>query len=107
MLSLGFERHGLGRFLPYRALYEVDARLVERSACPTRLHTLTTLALALLAAAGAASVLARLHARRGLTAVAGAALVAMVLAEGAGFAPGRWYPHPEAPRRSGRVGRPR
>jgi len=96
LLSLGFETSGLGRFLPYRALYELVPGW-SSVRVPTRLHTFTTLALALLAAGGAASVLARVRGRRGLTAVACVLLVAAVLAEGAGFGPGRWYPHPEAP----------
>ena len=53
---------------------------------PERLHTFTTLALALLAAAGASR-------RRWLAPVA----VVAILVEGAGFGPGRWYPHPPAP----------
>ena len=52
VLSLGFEVSGLGRFLPYRALYELVPGW-SGIRVPERLHTFTTLALALLAAAGA------------------------------------------------------
>ena len=83
VLSLGFEVDGLGRFLPYRALYEVVPGW-SGIRVPERLHTFTTLALALLAAAGAS---------RRLAPVA----VVAILVEGAGFGPGRWYPHPPAP----------
>jgi len=89
VLSLGFEVHGLGRFLPYRALYEVVPGW-SGIRVPERLHTFTTLALALLAAAGAARLAS---AGRWLAPVA----VLAVLVEGAGFGPGRWYPHPNAP----------
>jgi len=85
VLSLGFEVSGLGRFLPYRALYEVVPGW-SGIRVPERLHTFTTLALALLAAAGASR-------RRWLAPVA----VVAILVEGAGFGPGRWYPHPPAP----------
>jgi len=93
VLSLGFEVHGLGRFLPYHALYELVPGW-SGIRVPERLHTFTTLALALLAAAGTA----RLSARRPTAGrwIAPLAMVA-VLAEGAGFGPGRWYPHPRAP----------
>jgi hypothetical protein len=86
VLSLGFEVSGLGRFLPYRALYEVVPGW-SGIRVPERLHTFTTLALALLAAAGASR-------RRWLAPVA----VVAILVEGAGFGPGRWYPHPPAPK---------
>ena len=86
VLSLGFEVSGLGRFLPYRALYELVPGW-SGIRVPERLHTFTTLALALLAAAGASR-------RSWLAPVA----VVAILAEGAGFGPGRWYPHPPAPR---------
>jgi hypothetical protein len=89
VLSLGFELHGIGRYLPYRLLYEVVPGW-SGIRVPERLHTFTTLALALLAGAGAAA----LSARRSW--IAPLALIA-VLAEGAGFAPGRWYPHPVVP----------
>jgi hypothetical protein len=89
ILSLGFEVTGLGRFMPYRALYEVVPGW-SGIRVPERLHTFTTLALALLAAGGAARLAGS---RRWVVPLA---LVA-VLAEGAGFGPGRWYPHPAAP----------
>jgi hypothetical protein len=94
LLSLGFETTGLGRFLPYRLLYEAVPGW-SGIRVPERLNTFTSLALALLAAGGAARLT---RSRRApLRAAAGAALVALVLVEGAGFAPGRWYPHPTAP----------
>jgi hypothetical protein len=86
VLSLGFEVHGLGRFLPYRALYELVPGW-SGIRVPERLHTFTTLALALLAAAGASRW-------RWLAPIA----VVAILIEGAGFGPGRWYPHPQAPK---------
>jgi hypothetical protein len=86
VLSLGFEVTGPGRFLPYHALYEVVPGW-SGIRVPERLHTFTTLALALLAAAGASR-------RRWLAPVA----VVAILIEGAGFGPGRWYPHPPAPK---------
>jgi hypothetical protein len=90
VLSLGFEVTGVGRFLPYRALYELVPGW-SGIRVPERLHTFTTLALALLAAGGTA----RLAGRRRRW-IAPAAVLA-VLAEGAGLGPGRWYPHPPAP----------
>jgi hypothetical protein len=93
VLSLGFEVHGAGRFLPYHALYEVVPGW-SGIRVPERLHTFTTLALALLAAAGTARLTMR-WAGAGRW-IAPVALVA-VLVEGAGFGPGRWYPHPRAP----------
>jgi hypothetical protein len=93
VLSLGFELHGPGRFLPYRALYELVPGW-SSIRVPERLHTFTTLALAILAGAGAARLAARYKgAARWIAPVA----VVAVLAEGAGFGPGRWYPHPSAP----------
>jgi hypothetical protein len=106
ILSLGFQQHGVGRFLPYRLLYEIVPGW-QGIRVPGRLHTLTTLGLALLAAAGTAragAALAR-RPRRGplLAAGCGAVLVLGVLVEGAGFGLGRGgeavagYPHPSAP----------
>src|SRR5215211_3220 len=86
VLSLGFETTGLGRFLPYHALYEVIPGW-SGIRVPERLHTFTTLALALLAAAGASR-------RRWLAPVA----VVAILIEGAGFGPSSWYPHLPAPK---------
>ena len=99
VLSLGFETSGAGHYLPYRLLYEVVPGW-SGIRVPERLNTFTSLALALLAAAGAARLTAALRARgsnRVLLAGAAPALVALVLLEGAGLGPGRWYPHPVAP----------
>jgi hypothetical protein len=78
VLSLGFQQDGAGRFLPYRLLYEV-VRGWLGIRVPGRLHTLTTLALARLAAGGAARIgaaLARRSRGRLLAAIAGAVLFA-------------------------------
>jgi hypothetical protein len=106
LLSLGFQQHGAGRFLPYRLLYEVVPGW-QGIRVPGRLHTLTTLALALLAAGGAARIGAALAQRPGrgrlLAAIAGAALFACVVIEGAGFGIDRGgeaigaFPHPSVP----------
>jgi hypothetical protein len=96
LLSLGFETTGLGRFLPYRLLYETVPGW-SGIRVPERLNTFTSLALALLAAGGAARLLGAVEARRVPLRAAAGVLVALVLLEGAGFAPGRWYPHPTAP----------
>lgn len=107
LLSLGFETSGAGRLLPYRMLYEL-APGWQGVRVPGRLHTLTTLALALLAAGGAQRVAQALARRPGgapwppCAALAGLALV--VALEGAGFGIGRGgetlaaYPHPTVPR---------
>jgi hypothetical protein len=97
VLSLGFETTGAARFLPYRWLYEVVPGW-SGIRVPGRLNTFTSLALAILAAGGTARLLGALRDRpaRLRTGVAGAA-VAVVLLEGAGMAPGRWYPHPAVP----------
>ncbi len=103
MLSLGFQEHGVGHYLPYRLLYEVLPGW-QGIRVPGRLHTLTTLPLALLAAGGAARVTAAVTARHGRrvgTALA-VGLVALVLVEGAGLGIDRdgqavaGYPHPRA-----------
>ena len=97
VLSLGFETAGVGRYLPYRLLYETIPGW-SGMRVPERLNVFTSLALALLAAAGAARLLAALRQRDGvLASAAGVVLVALILAEGAGMTPGRWYPHPAAP----------
>lgn len=84
-LSLGFQLSGVGQFYPYRLLYEL-APGWQGVRVPGRLHTLTSLALALLAAAGAASLLARMAARGRAVAVAIAVgLVALICIEGVGF----------------------
>lgn len=95
VLSLGFETHGAGRLLPYRLLYDLVPGW-SGIRVPERLNTFTSLALALLAAAGAARVTGALRPGRRRAALA-AGLAALVLAEGAGATPGRWYPHPPAP----------
>lgn len=84
-LTLGFRPSGVGQFYPYRLLYEL-APGWQGVRVPGRLHTLTSLALALLAAGGAATLLARLSARgRSITATVAVALVALVCIEGVGF----------------------
>lgn len=105
VLSLGFQVSGAGRFLPYRVLWEVLPGW-QAIRVPGRLHTLTTLVLAMLAAGGAARVMAAVQARRGARAAAavGAVLVLAVVVEGSGFGIGRGgealagYPHPAVPR---------
>jgi hypothetical protein len=87
LLSLGFQEHGWQSWLPYRVLYEL-APGWDSIRVPGRLHTLTTLGLALLAGAGA------LRINRG-RAWLGALLVALVLLDGAGF--GREPRVPEPP----------
>jgi hypothetical protein len=92
ILSLGFQL-GAGSWLfPYRWLYELLPGW-QGIRVPARLHTFTTLLLALLAAAGAQALYARARRWRtpAATAVA-AALVIAILAEGWGFAD-----HPAVP----------
>jgi hypothetical protein len=109
LLSLGFHRHGAGSLYPYRLLYKV-APGWEGIRVPGRLMTLTSLGLALLAAAGAqrlAGSLAARAARRSAQRVAWAVcatLALAVLVEGSGFdirGPGAWPvagpAHPEVP----------
>jgi hypothetical protein len=80
-LALGFHE---GSFpWPYELLYH-HLPGWESSRTPSRLNTLTSLGLALLAAGGATWLVTRVRRQRLRTAV-GAALVALVLAEGAGF----------------------
>jgi hypothetical protein len=96
VLSLGFQTPANGVPYPYRALYEL-APGWDAIRTPGRLNTLTSLGLALLAAAGAHALT---HAERpGLPAIAriagrsrvvGVVLPALVLLEGAGFP----VPHP-------------
>ena len=81
VLSLGFQTPAHGVPYPYRALYEL-APGWDAVRTPGRLNTLTSLGLALLAAAGAHRL-----GRRSLVAVL---LPLVVLIEGAGFP----YPHP-------------
>ena len=81
VLSLGFQTPANGVPYPYRALYEL-APGWDAVRTPGRLNTLTSLGLALLAAAGAH----RLGGRR----LVALLLPLVVLIEGAGFP----YPHP-------------
>ncbi|MEA2154963.1 MAG: hypothetical protein QOE11_1103 [Solirubrobacteraceae bacterium] len=93
ILSLGLTLGSWSWLYPYRWLYEALPGW-QGIRVPGRLHTFTTLALALLAAGGAQAVVGRVRARRGAVA-AGAcavALCAAVLAEGWGFAD-----HPAVP----------
>ena len=94
LLSLGFQIPSHGVPYPYRALYELPGWDGVRT--PGRLNTLTSLGLALLAAAGAHALIARerpwirrMRWPRGRTALA-VALPLLVLVEGMGFP----APHP-------------
>jgi hypothetical protein len=93
VLSLGFQTPAHGVPYPYRALYEL-APGWDAVRTPGRLNTLTSLALALLAAAGAHAIANRpsLRARggRGAGQFVAVGLAAVVLLEGAGFP----APHP-------------
>ncbi|CAN5498749.1 hypothetical protein BH20ACT17_BH20ACT17_18080 [soil metagenome] len=93
ILSLGFRLNGVSWLYPYRWLYELLPGW-QGIRVPGRLHTLTTLCLALLAAGGAAALTTRARARWGARAggACAAALCALVLAEGWGFAD-----HPTVP----------
>jgi len=95
VLSLGFRQVGIGQFLPYRLIYEFLPGW-QGIRVSGRLHTLTTLAMALLAAGGAARLAAAAasHWRREWLAAASAALLTLiVLVEGSGIV----YPHPRVP----------
>ena len=82
VLSLGFdERHS--HLYPYRLLYDV-APGWKGIRVPGRITTLTSLALALLAAGGAQYLVSRLRGRRAAAGLA-AALVLIVCVEGSGF----------------------
>jgi hypothetical protein len=87
VLALGFREGGPGFLWPYRWLYEVLPGW-EAIRTPGRLVTFSSLALALLAAAGAESALRALG-RRGLgarpLAMAGAVLALLVAVEGRGL----------------------
>ena len=94
ILSLGFQLNGLSWLYPYRWLYEFLPGW-QGIRVPGRLHTLTTLCLALLAGAGAAALAARAaralgRARRRRRGRRVACLA--ILAEGWGFAD-----HPTVP----------
>ncbi|MEJ7797746.1 MAG: hypothetical protein WKF42_04535 [Solirubrobacteraceae bacterium] len=86
VLSLGFQLNGLSWLYPYRWLYELLPGW-QGIRVPGRLHTLTTLCLALLAAGGAQALANRARARWGTLAATGCAvaLCAAVLADGWGF----------------------
>jgi hypothetical protein len=93
ILSLGFQL-GAGSWLfPYRWLYELLPGW-QGIRVPARLHTFTTLSLALLAAAGAQALYARACRRCSTSAAAAvpAVLVIAILAEGWGF-----VDHPRVP----------
>ena len=83
ILSLGFRSHGLLSVMPYRWLYEL-APGWQGVRTPGRLNTLTSLALALLAAAGAHAVLSRVN-RRGLAVALAMVLALGIYIEGLGF----------------------
>jgi len=93
ILSLGVQLNGASWLYPYRWLYEFLPGW-QGIRVPGRLHTLTTLCLALLAGAGAATLTARIRARWGGLAAGGTVALACVaiLAEGWGFAD-----HPTVP----------
>jgi hypothetical protein len=87
ILSLGVQLNGVSWLYPYRWLYELLPGW-QGIRVPGRLHTLTTLCLALLAAGGAEALAGRARARFGSLAASGCnvQLCAAVLAEGGGFA---------------------
>ena len=93
LLCLGLREPGDGFPYPYRVLYEF-APGWDAVRTPGRLNTLLSLALALLAAGGAATIIERpgVRAIRGVPgrSMLGAVLAGLVLLEGAGFP----YPHP-------------
>ncbi|MDQ3992810.1 MAG: hypothetical protein M3229_04040 [Actinomycetota bacterium] len=88
VLSLGFQTPAHGVPYPYRALYEL-APGWDAVRTPGRLNTLTSLGLALLAAAGTQSWIAPLRRVQGRIALA-VAVPIVVLVEGMGFP----VPHP-------------
>lgn len=87
VLSLGFQLNGISWLYPYRWLYEVLPGF-QGIRVPGRIHTLTTLCLALLAAGGAQALVARARSRWSGRAAAAimATLCLAILAEGWGFA---------------------
>jgi hypothetical protein len=89
VLSLGFRLDGLGRFMPYRLLYEL-APGWQGVRVPARLNTLTSLGLALLAGGGAQATMRVVRdrwagGRRHVGAAVAASLVVLVCIEGSGF----------------------
>jgi hypothetical protein len=112
VLSLGLEESGSNLLRPYKLLFDYLPGW-EGIRVPGRLTTLTSLGLALLAAAGAHRVVARLgrprlpwrsQGRAGV--VAGVVIVAAVLIEGSGFdlGPGLRGPsHPAVPKPPARL----
>ncbi len=95
VLSLGVHARGIGHWLPYRFVYEYLPGW-EGIRTPGRLQTLTSLALALLAAAGAAAVGQAVAKKSSKlpAALIGGLLAVIVLIEGSGFV----YPHPQVPK---------
>jgi hypothetical protein len=93
VLSLGFKLNGVSWLYPYRWLYEFLPGW-QGIRVPGRLHTLTTLCLALLAAGGVQALTDRARARWGTVAATACAglLCLAVLADGWGFAD-----HPTVP----------
>ncbi len=93
ILSLGFKLNGVSWLYPYRWLYELLPGW-QGIRVPGRLHTFTTLCLALLAAGAAQALADRARHRRGALAAAAVAtaLCLAVLADGWGFAD-----HPTVP----------
>lgn len=83
ILSLGFRSGGVGAWLPYRWVYEL-APGWQGVRTPGRLNTLTSLALALLAAAGAQAIFSRVR-RRGASVALALLLVFGIFVEGLGF----------------------
>ncbi len=89
LLSLGVRADGIGRYLPYRSLYEF-APGWQGVRTPGRLNTLTSLVLALLAAAGAQAVIQSLAKRApklppsGAAAACSVVLVALIAVEFSG-----------------------
>ncbi|MCX6394829.1 MAG: hypothetical protein NTY57_08290 [Solirubrobacterales bacterium] len=86
VLSLGVHQTGVGHYLPYRFVFEYLPGW-DGIRTPGRLHTLTTLALALLAAAGAARVgeLIRQRKRSSFATAGVVVLGLLVLADGSGI----------------------
>jgi hypothetical protein len=93
-LAMGFQDDGF--LWPYKMLFE-HAPGWESSRTPGRINTLTSLALALLAAGGTGVLLARVRRAR-VRAAIGVALVAVVLIEGAGFVGLHGPAHPTVPK---------